>query len=75
MIMEVKKEAIKKEWKFANKCHNGGTGSAVYGLGFIGALVYYIQGSETFIEGLIGFLKAIVWPAFLIYRVLELLKI
>ncbi|MFA6307219.1 MAG: hypothetical protein WCS88_01505 [Patescibacteria group bacterium] len=48
-----------------------GAGGAIYGLGFIGAVVYYIQHADSFVVGLIGFLKAIVWPAFLIYKLLE----
>lgn len=55
--------------------HGGaGGGGAVYGLGFIGAAVYYIQHAATFGDGVFGVLKAIVWPALLIYRVLGLLK-
>lgn len=52
----------------------GGAPGAVYGLGVIGAAVYYIQHAPTFGAGVVGFLKAIVWPALLIYRVLTLLK-
>ena len=51
----------------------GGCGGAVYGLGFIGALVYYISAATTFMMGLIGVLKAIVWPAFLVYGLLKLI--
>ena len=69
----MKEETVKKEVKTVNKCFGGG-GGAVYGLGFTGALVFYIQHAQTFSEGVIGFFKALVWPAFLIYRVLELLK-
>lgn len=46
----------------------------VYGLGFIGAAVYYVQHAATFGAGVLGILKAMVWPAMLIYKVLELLK-
>jgi hypothetical protein len=46
----------------------------IYGLGFIGALVYYIQHAPTFWVGLLGFLKALVWPAFLIYKIMEHFK-
>lgn len=53
--------------------HNPG-GGAVYGLGLIGAAVYYIQQATTFLEGVIGFLKALVWPAMLVYKLLEFLK-
>lgn len=43
---------------------------AIYGLGFIGAAVYYIQGADTFWAGAIGLVKAAVWPAFLVYKLL-----
>ena len=41
---------------------------AVYGLGLIGAAVYYISVATGFWMGVLGVLKAIVWPAFLIYE-------
>lgn len=53
------------------KCTSSG---AVYGLGFIGAAVYYIQHADTFWVGVIGILKAVVWPAFLVYKSLWLLN-
>ncbi|NNL79755.1 MAG: hypothetical protein HKO67_04650 [Flavobacteriaceae bacterium] len=43
-------------------------GSTIYGLGFIGAVVYYISVATGFGSGLLGVLKAIVWPAFLVYE-------
>ncbi|HET7098944.1 MAG TPA: hypothetical protein VFI61_01770 [Patescibacteria group bacterium] len=57
-------------WK---KMHGGHSGGAVYGMGFIGALIYYLQHTTTFMDGLIGFLKAIAWPAFLIHKIFSLL--
>lgn len=45
--------------------------SAIYGMGFIGALIYFIQHAVGFWDGLLGVLKAIVWPAMLVYKVLE----
>lgn len=53
-------------------CVDGG-GGAVYGLGFVGAVVYYISTSNGFWEGVVGFLKAIVWPAFLVYEAMKVL--
>lgn len=50
-----------------------GPSSAVYGLGFIGAFVYYIGVATSFWTGVLGFLKAIVWPAFLVYEALKAL--
>lgn len=40
---------------------------AVYGMGFIGAAIYFISAATGFWLGVLGFLKAIVWPAFLVY--------
>jgi hypothetical protein len=45
--------------------------SAVYGVGFIGAAVYYISVATGFWVGVLGFLKACVWPAFLVYEALK----
>jgi len=51
-----------------NKCN-----SAVYGLGFIGAVVYFIGSATSFWIGVLGFLKALVWPAFLVYYAFQFL--
>jgi len=48
-------------------------GGVVYVLGVIGAAVYYISHATGFWMGVIGFLKAIVWPAFLVYGLLSFL--
>ncbi len=50
-----------------------GGGDAVYGIGLIGALVYYIQAADGFWAGVLGVLKALVWPAFLVYELLKFL--
>lgn len=52
---------------------NNASGGAVYGLGFIGAAIYYISTATTFWIGVLGFLKAIVWPAFMVYELLKYL--
>lgn len=52
---------------------NSASSDAVYGLGFIGAAIYFISGATTFWLGVLGFLKAIVWPVFLVYEVLKYL--
>jgi len=54
-----------------NASHGGG--NAVYGLGFIGAVVYFIGHASNFWAGLLGFLKAIVWPAFFVYEAFKFL--
>lgn len=57
--------------KIMSKCD--GTSGAIYGLGIIGAAVYYISGVTSFWLGVIGFLKALVWPAFVVYGLLKFL--
>jgi hypothetical protein len=51
-------------------CHHGACGGSIYFLGFIGAAVYYLQLSTTFWTGVLAILKALVWPAFLVYKLL-----
>jgi hypothetical protein len=56
------------------ECHHKGAtagGGAVYGLGMIGAAVYYVQQATTFWQGIVAILKAMVWPALLIYKVFD----
>jgi len=54
--------------------HHSTSSNAVYGLGFIGAAIYYILQATSFWIGVLGFLKAIVWPAFLVYDALKQLR-
>lgn len=48
--------------------------SAIYGFAFIGALIYFIQHATSFWLGILGVVKAMVWPALLIYKLFEFLK-
>ena len=61
--------------EYRKKCviRQGG-GEAVYGLGLIGAWVYYISTAGSFWLGVLGFLKGIVWPAMLVYELLKFLN-
>lgn len=45
-------------------------GNAVYGLGLLGALVWYWQQADGFLPHIWGVLKALVWPAFVVYDLL-----
>jgi len=53
------------------KGSNGACGGAAYVLGLIGAPVYYISAASSFWAGVLGFLKALVWPAFLVFELLK----
>ncbi len=54
--------------------YRGAASAPVYGLGFLGALVYYLTHAATFWLGVLGIFKAIVWPAMLVYELLKYLN-
>jgi hypothetical protein len=49
-------------------------GGAVYGLGLLGALVYYWQHAAGFWPHVGAVLQAVVWPAFVVYDLLRHLR-
>lgn len=53
---------------------SGNVCGGIYGLGFLGAAIYFIQHAASFGAGVLGFLKAIVWPVLVVYKLLEFLK-
>jgi hypothetical protein len=63
--METKEDATTQATRKAAARPAGG--GAVYCLGFIGAFVWFWQQADGFGEHLVGFLQAVVWPAFLVY--------
>lgn len=69
-VKSIKIDMTEKPMKW--KCHNCGMGGG-YGLGVIGAAVYFISNSVGFWAGIVGFLKALVWPAFVVYGLLKFL--
>ena len=52
----------------------GGSSEAVYGLGLIGAWVYYLSRATTIREGFLGFFKGLIWPALMVYGLLKFLE-
>jgi len=48
----------------------GHPGGPVYGLGIIGSAVYYLHTTTGFWPSVVALLKALVWPAFLVYHLL-----
>jgi hypothetical protein len=59
------------EQKTRKAAYHGGASETVYGLGFLGALVYYISHATSLWIGVLGFFKAIFWPAVLVYEALS----
>ena len=64
-----------KDWgkKKGEKGMKGGDGAGgmLYFVGFIGAVVYWMQMASGFGAVVTGFLKALVWPAYIVYKLLE----
>ncbi len=54
--------------------HHGGGGDSVYGIGLIGAWVYYFRRATTNQERVRAFFKGLVWPAFLVYELFTFLE-
>jgi hypothetical protein len=71
MGMEVK--ANEEQERKTRVIHRGGASEAVYGLGMIGAWVYYITHAATFWMGVLGIFKGIFWPAVLVYEAMKFL--
>lgn len=57
-----------------NKVSGNMAGGSIYGLGFLGAVIYYFQHAASLQDGLWGLFKAIFWPSFLVYKLIEILK-
>ena len=56
-----------------NEYHHEPASGIVYFLGLIGAAIYYISQVDSFWPGVIAFLKALVWPVFLVMELLKFL--
>ena len=63
-----------KDNKSARVMSQGRQGFVMFAA-FIGAAVYFVQHSDGFGGFILAILKAIVWPAFLLYHVLETLHV
>ena len=78
MIKIVRKKTTTKVSKKNGKCckvdfQDHCSSGLVYCMGFIGALVYYISTATSFWNGVLGVLKALVWPAFLVFEAMKFL--
>ena len=57
-----------------NYGHNCGQSNAIYGLGVVGALFYFLSNAPTFGMVLLGIGKSIFWPAILMFKLLTYLQ-
>ena len=58
-----------KKNRKVNSTH--GTAGSLYFVGFIGSLVYWLQAAVGFGAVITAFLKSLVWPAYIVYKLLE----
>ncbi len=72
--MNTEANEYKQETRKHRSSHSRGASEAVYGLGMIGAWVYFISTATTFWLGVLGFLKGIVWPAFVVFEIMKFLN-
>jgi hypothetical protein len=71
------KEKVKKETKVNINCCTGkhkdkASCGGAYFLGFLGAVIYFVQQIDGFWPGVLAFLKAFIWPVFVVYHLLGL---
>jgi hypothetical protein len=52
----------------SNANANAGAGSAIYGLGVLGAVVYFWQQADAFWEYVLAVVQGLVWPAIMVYE-------
>jgi len=67
--------AKKKEEECMKGYNNHGASGAVFGLGFVGALIYFMQKADSFWTVILGILKAIIWPVLVVYNLLKYLNL
>lgn len=66
----------KKEYKGVNFVDNSkGPAGGLWFMGFLGAVVHFVGNADGFWNIILALLKAAVWPAFLINKVFEMLRI
>ncbi len=75
----MKKENLSAECYTDKACSRGcnghcGSSNAIYGLGVIGALFYFLQSASGFSAVIVGIGKAIFWPAILMFKLLTYLQ-
>jgi hypothetical protein len=69
--MTTEPQSTRQEQQKPKVIRHTGASEAVYGLGMVGAWVYFISHATTFWMGVLGVLKGIVWPALLVFEALK----
>jgi len=66
---------MSKDFNGAKAASNQGPVGFVLFVAYIGAVVYFFQQSPTFWGFVVSLFKAAVWPAFVLYQVLQSLHV
>ena len=72
--MTTETNSTKPEQQKTKVIYKGASSAPVYGLGLIGAWVYYLVHAETIWMGVLGIFKGIFWPAMLVYELMKYLN-
>jgi hypothetical protein len=64
-----------KGWHHHHHHGGHGGGGALYGLGIFGAGYYFLQHATTSTEYFWGILKALAWPALIVFKVFSMLHL
>ncbi|MCX6823829.1 MAG: hypothetical protein NT085_01775 [candidate division SR1 bacterium] len=62
-----------KKYEYKYKNYKKGSNGALYFMGFIGAAIYFVGKAVGFRMGVLGILKALVRPVFLVHGLLKYL--
>lgn len=73
-LMKVEDTKLKNSEKKVMMGQKGPAGG-FYFLTYIGAAIHFVNNTEGFWNVILAFLKALVWPAFLINKVFDMLRI
>lgn len=66
---------VEKQYNLINKNSGPPPAFGIYLLGVIGSAIHFVDNADGFGAVVVALLKSLVWPAFLIHRVFDLLKI
>ncbi|VVB73775.1 Uncharacterised protein [uncultured archaeon] len=66
-----KKSGQKWVFNIRDNSTKSGAGGALYGIGFLGALYYFLTTATSLTMGVVGLIKAIFWPGVLVYMLLK----
>lgn len=66
---------VKKEYTGVKFVDNSGPAGGMWFMGFIGSAIHFVSQVDGFWLVIWALLKAMVWPAYLINKIFELLRI